>query len=216
MRSKEESHDYRYFPDPDLPPLVLAPADIERMRGALPELPAIKAERFARQYQLRPYDIEVLIADARIADFFEATVAIAQDARIVSNWMMGDVLSALNARSVSIHDLRLTPAGLAALIELVQTGAVSLPAAKRVFITMLDTGRSAPEIVADEGLTQVSDDAQIAAWAEQVIGEHAALAERYRAGDQKVLGFMMGELMKRSKGQADPKVASEVLRKLLV
>ena len=215
MRSKEESHDYRYFPDPDLPPLVLPASEIDRIRVELPELPQAKAERFQREYQLPDYDIEVLIADPRVADFYEATAAIAKDAKLVSNWLMGDVQSALNARGVSITELRLTPAALAELLGLVQAGTISQAAAKRVFGIMLDTGAAPADIVREEGLTQVSDDTQITAWAADIIDAHQPLVERYRSGDQKVLGYLMGELMKKSKGKANPRKASEVIRSLL-
>jgi aspartyl-tRNA(Asn)/glutamyl-tRNA(Gln) amidotransferase subunit B len=215
MRSKEESHDYRYFPDPDLPPLVLAEADIEGIRSALPELPAAKAERFARAYDLPAYDIEVLIADAEVADYFERTVQHGGDAKAASNWIMTHVLSAMNTRGVGIGELGVGAQDLAGLIELVQAGAVSMTAARRVFTEMQASGRPPAQVVAELGLAQISDDEQISEWANQVLAANAAVVARYRAGDAKLFGFLMGELMKKSKGKADPRRASDVMRAAL-
>jgi aspartyl-tRNA(Asn)/glutamyl-tRNA(Gln) amidotransferase subunit B len=215
MRSKEESHDYRYFPDPDLPPLNLSDAVIERTRGALPELPAAKAERFTRTYELPAYDVDVLIADAEVADYFEAVTHHSGDAKAASNWIMTYVLSALNTRGGTVGGLGVSAEALAALIELVNAGTLSVTAARRVFAQMLDTGKPAAQIVQELGLAQVSDDDQIAQWAREVTSEHADVVTRYRAGDAKVLGFLMGELMKKSKGKADPRRGSEIMRRLL-
>ena len=215
MRSKEESHDYRYFPDPDLPPLILAESDVEQIRAAMPELPAAKAERFAHTYELSAYDIEVLIADRAVADYFELTVQHAGDAKAASNWIMTHVLSALNTRGVDIGGLGVSAPALAQLIKLVKAGTVSMTAARRVFAQMLETGQPPAQIVQELGLLQVSDDDQIARWAAEVTAEHEDVVTRYRAGDTKLFGFLMGELMKKSKGKADPRRASEVMRAAL-
>jgi aspartyl-tRNA(Asn)/glutamyl-tRNA(Gln) amidotransferase subunit B len=215
MRSKEESHDYRYFPDPDLPPLVISAAEIDRIRAELPELPAAKAQRFIETYQLPPYDVDVLIADANIAGFFEATAKHSADAKAASNWIMTHVMSALNTRGVSVADLGLSPEQLGSLIKLVNAGTVSATAARRVFAGMLETGKSAAQVIDELGLAQVSDDEQIAQWAREVVSAHEDVAMRYRAGDRKLLGFLMGELMKKSKGKADPRRANEVMRAAL-
>lgn len=215
MRSKEESHDYRYFPDPDLPPLVLSRAYVEAIGQQLPELPQAKAERFVASYGLPAYDVEVLTADMQLADFFEETVRHAQDAKAASNWIMTYVLSALNTRGVGIGELAISPSALGELIRLVNAGTVSMTAARRVFTAMLETGKRAGELVGELGLTQVSDVDQIQQWAREVAAEHADVVARYRGGDAKLLGFLMGELMKKSKGQADPRRAHEVMREVL-
>jgi aspartyl-tRNA(Asn)/glutamyl-tRNA(Gln) amidotransferase subunit B len=215
MRSKEESHDYRYFPDPDLPPLVLTTAEIEAIRVELPELPAAKAKRFAQAYQLPDYDVDVLTADAAVADYFEAVAGESGDAKSASNWIMTHVMSSLNARGVSIDELGVLPSGLAELIMLVNRNVVSATAARRVFAEMQNTGKPAAAVVESLGLTQVSDDEQIRRWASEVTSENADVVARYRDGDAKLFGFLMGELMKKSKGKADPRRASEVMRAAL-
>ena len=215
MRSKEESHDYRYFPEPDLPPLVLSEAEISRIRAELPELPSAKAERFAATYQLPSYDIDVLIADPKVADFYEATARDTNDPKVASNWIMTHVLSAMNARGVAIGQLGVTPQSLAQLIQLVNAGTISMSAGRKVFAAMQETGKPPQQIIDELGLDQVSDDDQIADWARAVIAAHADVAERYRSGDQRVLGFLMGEVMKKSRGKADPRVSERLLREML-
>ena len=215
MRSKEESHDYRYFPEPDLPPLVLSEADIDEIRAGLPELPAAKADRFVSSYGLRSYDVEVLIADNHVADFYEETARLADDPKAASNWVMTYVLSAMNTRGVGIREVGVTPQSLAELIKLVNSGNVSVTAARKVFAQMIDTGKPAAQVISELGLAQVSDDEQIDSWAAEVIATHRDVVERYRAGDQKLLGFLMGEVMKKSKGKADPRRASEVMKRKL-
>jgi aspartyl-tRNA(Asn)/glutamyl-tRNA(Gln) amidotransferase subunit B len=214
MRSKEESHDYRYFPDPDLPPLILSDAEIERVRVSLPELPARKAERFTQTFALPANDVDVLIADAALADYFEAT-AQRTDARTASNFVITHVLAALNARGVTIGELGVSPAALAELIQLIQAGRVSATAARRVFEQMIEQRKSAAELLDQLALAQVSDDDQIQQWAAEVTAQHADVVARYRAGDAKLLGFLMGELMKKSRGKADPRKASQIMRDLL-
>jgi aspartyl-tRNA(Asn)/glutamyl-tRNA(Gln) amidotransferase subunit B len=214
MRSKEESHDYRYFPDPDLPPLVLSDAEIERVRAALPELPTRKAERFTQKFELPATDVDVLIADAAIADYFEAT-AQRSDARIASNFVITHVLAALNARGVTIGELGVAPEALAELLQLMQAGRVSATAARRVFDQMVEQRKPAAEILEKLELAQVSDDDKIQQWADEVTAQHADVVARYRAGDEKLLGFLMGELMKKSRGKADPRKASQIMRSLL-
>jgi aspartyl-tRNA(Asn)/glutamyl-tRNA(Gln) amidotransferase subunit B len=215
MRSKEESHDYRYFPDPDLPPLVVGTDEIERIRRELPELPAAKAERFAASYQLPAYDIDVLIANPKIANYFEVAARNSGDAKAASNWIMTHVMSALNTRNIGIDEVGVTAEALGELIALVNAGTVSTTAARRAFTAMQESGKSAGDMIAELGLTQVSDDDQITGWATEVTAEHADVVARYRAGDTKLLGFLMGALMKKSKGKADPHRANEIMRAVL-
>jgi aspartyl-tRNA(Asn)/glutamyl-tRNA(Gln) amidotransferase subunit B len=215
MRSKEESHDYRYFPDPDLPALELPFERIEWIRAALPELPRAKARRFKDEYGLPTYDAEVLTAERALADYYEELAALTGDGKTASNWVMTDVLAQLKQRALDITQLSVRPAGLAELIALVSAGTISNTVARQVLVRMIDSGNSAREIVAAEGLVQVRDTAQLEEWAAQVVAAHPAEAARYRAGDQKLLGFFMGQLMKKSQGKADPKLASQLVRTAL-
>jgi len=212
MRSKEESHDYRYFTDPDLPALVVDRAEIERIRAALPELPAARARRFREQYGLPAYDAGVLTATRELADYYEAVAARAGDAKAASNWVMTEVLGWLNQQQCALPELRVPPEGLADLIRMVAKGTISATMGRRVFARMADTGRSAADIVEAEGLAQVSDEAQLEQWADEVLAAYPAELERYRSGEERLFGFFMGELMKKSRGRADPKRASAILR----
>jgi aspartyl-tRNA(Asn)/glutamyl-tRNA(Gln) amidotransferase subunit B len=215
MRSKEESHDYRYFPDPDLPPLRVDPALIARIRAGLPELPAARQARFRVAYGIPAYDAEVLTADRAVADYFEAVAGLNGDGKATSNWVMTDVLGWLNQRQATLADLRIPPAHLADLIALVGEGTISSTVARTLFARMAESGEAPRPIVAAEGLTQVSDASQLESWAAEVVAAHPAEAERYRAGDAKLLAFFMGQVMKRSKGKADPRRATEILRSML-
>jgi aspartyl-tRNA(Asn)/glutamyl-tRNA(Gln) amidotransferase subunit B len=215
MRSKEEAHDYRYFPEPDLPPLVLDDALIEKIRAELPELPEARATRFADAYALRASDVEVLIADREVADFYEAVARESGDPKGAANWIMTYAMSAMNTRSVTIGELGVSSGALAELIKMVNQGGVSITSARRVFSEMLDTGKSPQDLVKELGLTQVSDDDQIAQWAADIVAAHPDVVAKYRAGDAKVFGFLMGELMKKSKGKAEAKRANEALRSAL-
>ncbi len=215
MRSKEESHDYRYFPDPDLPPLVLSTTYIDEIRQTLPELPQARAARFQTEYGLPEYDAEVLTADADIADYFEAAAEHAQDAKAASNWIMTQVLSALNTMSGGIAELKVTPAALGELIRLVNGGTISNTAARQVFAVMTTSGEAPSAVVQKLGLTQIGDENQLENWARDVVMKHPDVVERYRAGDAKLFGFLMGEVMKLSKGKADPRKASAIMKQLL-
>ncbi|HEX7050264.1 MAG TPA: Asp-tRNA(Asn)/Glu-tRNA(Gln) amidotransferase subunit GatB [Longimicrobiales bacterium] len=215
MRSKEESHDYRYFAEPDLPPLVLAADAVEAARATLPELPEARARRFRQAYGLPRYDAEVLTATRALADYFEAVADAAGDAKAASNWIMTEVLAWLNQRQCEISEFPIAPAELAGLIRLIADGTISHPIGRRVFGRMIETGRPAAAIVDEEGLRQIRDESRIEAWAEEVISAHPAEAERFRNGETKLMGFFMGQLMRRSQGKADPRQAAEILRRRL-
>lgn len=215
MRSKEAGSDYRYFPEPDVPPVVV-PADlIARIAADLPELPAAKEARLQASYGLPPYDATVLSADRRLADWFEAVAQRTGDGRTSSNWVLTQVLGWANQRGVSIVDVPVTPAALAELIGLVLDGTVSATAGRVVFREMAETGRSARQVVAERGLVQVSDDGELERWVDSVVARYPAEVARYRDGETKVLGFLMGRLMKESAGRADPRRASELLQRRL-
>jgi aspartyl-tRNA(Asn)/glutamyl-tRNA(Gln) amidotransferase subunit B len=215
MRSKEESHDYRYFPEPDLPPLTVPASIIARVAADLPELPAAREQRMQESYGIPPYDAGVLAADRRLADWFEAVAQRTGEGKTTSNWVMTDVLGWLNQRGLSVADSPVTPDALAALIALVLDGTISNTAGRRVFQLMAETGRPAAELVAEHGLAQVSDDAQLGTWVDSVVARFPDEVVRFREGDARLLGFLMGQLMKESGGKADPKRASELLRRRL-
>jgi aspartyl-tRNA(Asn)/glutamyl-tRNA(Gln) amidotransferase subunit B len=215
QRSKEEAHDYRYFPEPDLVPFVPDRAWVEAVRADVPELPAARRSRFIAQYGLPEYDAGVLTADRCIADFYEEVAALAKDPKAASNWMMQDVMRVLNERKLSIGDLPLTAVGLAELVTLVLGGTINRNTAAEVFLKMLETGKTAERIVAEDGLAQTSDAGAIEAIVEQVIAANPGPAADFRAGKQAALGRLIGETMKASGGKANPKVVREaLLRKL--
>jgi len=210
-RSKEASHDYRYFPEPDLPPLVLDPQWIDAVRRELPELPRARRERFAREYGLAAADVGVLTSTPALADYFEAAAKAHGDAKAAANWVMGEVLAALHTSNESIQHFRVAPAPLARLLDLVRDGVVSHSAAKRVFTVMAETGE-APERVAErEGLVQVRDADELTRWVDEVLAEHPAEAGRFRAGEKKLLGVLVGLVMKKSKGRADPRRVNQLV-----
>ena len=215
MRSKEEAHDYRYFPEPDLPPLELDPAWIEEIRGTLPELPDARRRRFVEQYALPEYDAGVLTQSGDVADYFEATAAAAGNAKAASNWVMGDLMRKANEDGVSLTSLPMTPAALAGLIRLVDAGTITSPVAKEVFEKMLASGRPADVIVSAEGLARIDDDAAIEAAVRQVIESNADAVKQYRAGKQQTFGFLVGQVMKATRGKASPARVNALMRSLL-
>ena len=214
MRTKEESHDYRYFPDPDLPPLVLEPAWVTTQREALPELPDAKVSRLASGYGLPAYDARVLASEVALADYFEAVVAGGAEPKSAANWVMTDVLSGWN----STGRFAVPATTLAELVGLVKDGTVSLQAAKKVFAELASNGDQTARATAERlGLIQVKDESALERWVDEVIAAHPAEVTRYQAGEGKLLGFLVGQVMKRSQGKADPKgVQPVLLRKLTI
>ena len=211
MRSKEESHDYRYFPDPDLPPLVVRPEWVEAERARLPELPDAKRARLAAQYGLPVYDARVLAAEVELADYFEETVASGADGKVASNWIMSDVLAAYNQSG----RLAVPPATLARLIGLVRDGTVSHQAGKKVYAELATVGGDPRDVAERLGLLQVRDESALERWVDEVIAAAPDEVARFRGGETKLLGFLVGQVMKKSQGKADPKgVQPVLLRKL--
>jgi aspartyl-tRNA(Asn)/glutamyl-tRNA(Gln) amidotransferase subunit B len=210
-RTKEGSHDYRYFPEPDLPPLVLDTGWIDRMKHDLPELPAERRARFVAEYALGAYDVEVLTASPRLADYFESVARAHGDPKVAANWVMGEVLARLRTSGTDVEGFRVRPHDLAELLNLVRDGVVSHTAAKQVFAAMVATGSPAAQIAEREGLVKVDDDAQLAAWLDEVVGEMPTEAERFRAGEKKLQGVLIGAVMKKSKGRADPRKLNQLL-----
>ena len=215
MRSKEEAHDYRYFPEPDLPPLVVNDARIAAVRETMPELPEARRQRFVAAYGLPPYDAGVLTSSAGLGDYFEQVAATSRNPKAASNWVMGELLRTMKERGVTIEQVPLSPAALAGLIGLVEKGTISSSIAKDVFAKIYDTGRSADEIVAAEGLAQNSDEGALLAIVREVIARNAEAAAQFRAGRSQTFGFLVGQVMKGSGGKANPKLANELLRREL-
>jgi aspartyl-tRNA(Asn)/glutamyl-tRNA(Gln) amidotransferase subunit B len=210
-RTKEGSHDYRYFPEPDLPPLVLSLDWIAKVKHDLPELPAARRDRFAEDYKLGEYDVDVLTSNPRLADYYESVARTHGDAKAAANWVMGEVLATLKTSGEDISRFRVRPADLAALLGLVRDGVVSHTAGKQIFGRMVATGDPPAQIAEREGLVKVDDDSQLAAWLDEVISENPAEAERFRNGEKKLQGVLIGAVMKKSKGRADPKKLNQML-----
>jgi aspartyl-tRNA(Asn)/glutamyl-tRNA(Gln) amidotransferase subunit B len=215
MRSKEEAHDYRYFPEPDLPPLRLARDEIERVRGELPELPDARRRRLVEEFALPPYDAGILTASAALADYFEAAAREAGNAKAASNWIMGELMRLMNAASVTIEHVPVAPAALGGLIRLVDTGAINGPTAKQVFEMMFASGEAADVIVQREGLAQIDDEGAVVEMVRGILAEHADAVEQYRKGKQAAMGFLVGQVMRIAKGKANPKVVNAVLKREL-
>ena len=215
MRSKEASNDYRYFPEPDLPLLRLDPEAVESQRREMPELPWQMQERLERDLGLSSYDAALLTEERETAAFFEATLALYDNPKKVASYMGTEVARLLNERGASLGETRLTPAGLAGLLAMVENNTISNTASKEVLPLLLETGKAPEEAVRSLGLEQVSDTSALEALAREVIIENPAQVGQFKAGKEAVLGFLVGQLMKKSKGKANPQLAGEVLRKLL-
>ncbi len=215
MRGKEEAHDYRYFPEPDLIPLKIEPSWIERVKESLPELPGERKERFIREYQLPPYDAELITGTKALADYYEQCVKLYSKTKIVSNWLMGEVLGRLKSEGQEVEQCPVTPELLAGMLNLIDKGTISGKMAKEVFNQIWDSGRSAEEIVKEKGLVQVSDAVEIEQMVDKVLADSPAEVEQYRAGKDKLLGFFVGQVMKASEGKANPRMVNEILKKRL-
>jgi aspartyl-tRNA(Asn)/glutamyl-tRNA(Gln) amidotransferase subunit B len=215
MRSKEEAHDYRYFPDPDLYVLAIDETTLETVRASLPALPDARIERYQREWEIPVADAEVLVTAQDVADYFEETARASGNPRGAANWVRNEVLRILNDRKIDIDAYRVTPEMLARMIRMIDTGAIGGKAAKEVFEEMSTTG-DAPEVIVErKGLSQISDPAAIRTAAELVLQKNAASVEQYRAGSEKVFGFLVGQLMKEMRGKAKADLANEILRELL-
>jgi aspartyl-tRNA(Asn)/glutamyl-tRNA(Gln) amidotransferase subunit B len=210
-RSKEGSHDYRYFPEPDLRPLLLDAQWIANVRDELPELPDARRKRLVADFALAPTEVEQLTSSPAIAEYFEAVARASGDGKAAYNWVMGEVIAALRASGSGVDAFRVRPADLAQLLNLVRDGTISHTAGKRVFARMVETGKPAAQVAADEGLLQVGDDAVIAGWVDEVLAEHPEEASRYLAGEKKLQGVLVGFVMRKSRGRADPKRVNQLL-----
>ncbi|MBI2344171.1 MAG: Asp-tRNA(Asn)/Glu-tRNA(Gln) amidotransferase subunit GatB [Deltaproteobacteria bacterium] len=215
MRSKEEAHDYRYFPDPDLPPLVVDDAMIGAIRAALPELPEAKMARYTGEFGLSAYDARVLTSEKALATFFEHAVTAHRAPKKIANWITTELLGRLNARGESFESLRITPPQLAGLVALVDEGTISGKMAKQVFDTMYATGEAPQAIIAREGLSQVSDSAALETMIDELLATQSAQVAAYRQGKTNLFGFFVGQIMKKTAGRANPALVNALLRKKL-
>jgi aspartyl-tRNA(Asn)/glutamyl-tRNA(Gln) amidotransferase subunit B len=210
-RSKEESHDYRYFPDPDLPPLVLSSAWISEQRAALPELPEAKRARLETEYSLPSYDARVITSEAELAQYFESVVRAGVDPKIAANWIMGEVMTTYNEHG----GFPVSAERLAGLIAMIDKGILSHQAAKRIYAELARTTEDPRSVAERLGLTQVSDEGALTGWVDEVLSAHPGEVSRFRNGETKLMAFFVGQVMKRSKGKADPKGVQPLLQERL-
>lgn len=232
MRGKEEAHDYRYFPEPDLVPITVDQRWIDEIKSSQPELPDIKRERFVSEYSLTEHDADLLVSEKALADWFEEAVKLRGQPKAVSNWMMGDLMRLLNAENKSIEECPLTPNQLVGMLRLIDNGTISGKIAKTVFDEMykrtkeiatvaietaylFDIKASADVIVKEMGLTQISDESEIVKVVDEVIAKHPKEVERFKSGEEKLIGFFVGQVMKLTKGKANPQMVNELLKKKL-
>lgn len=215
MRGKEEAHDYRYFPDPDLVSIHIDEAWKERIRASIPELPDARKVRYASEYGLPDYDAGVITSSKAIADLFENSLTYTSDAKSVSNWIMGDLLGYLNSNNLELSDVKLTGQGLGEMINLIEKGTISSKIAKTVFKEMLQSGKLPAQIVEEQGLVQISDEGAILAIVKEVVANNPASVQDYKAGKDKAIGFLVGQVMKQSKGKANPGLVNKLLVEVL-
>jgi aspartyl-tRNA(Asn)/glutamyl-tRNA(Gln) amidotransferase subunit B len=215
MRSKEEAHDYRYFPEPDLIPLNVSEAYIEKVKASLPELPIQRAQRFQKDYQIPEYDAQILTEEKAMADYYEATIKVSGNPKATSNWIMAELLRELNNSKKEIVDCPIKPQALGEMVVMIDKNIISGKIAKTVFVEMFNTGKSPKEIVESQGLTQITDSSAIEKIIDGVMAANPGQLGEYRAGKEKLFGFFVGQAMKASKGQASPEMLNELLKKKL-
>ena len=215
MRSKEEAHDYRYFPEPDLPPLIVSEQFVEDVRRDLPELPENRRKRFSEQYGLSYADASQLVSERSLADYYEKAVEASGNARATANWIRSELLRELEANGLSAADSPVAAAELGALVRMIDEAKISGKQGKDVLVEMFKTGKPADAIVAEQGLVQVSDTSEIDALIDGVIAANPDQLASYRAGKEALMGFFVGQVIKASKGKANPKIVNERLKEKL-
>jgi len=215
MRSKEEAHDYRYFPDPDLVPVVIDEAWINTIAGEMPELPQAMRERFIREYQIPVYDAGVLTADKALALYYEEVVKLSGQPKQASNWVMGDVMRFLNEEKQDIRQSPISAKSLADMIRLIEEGAISGKMAKEVIGAMYQTGKPPQEIIKEKGLVQITNEDELAGTIAAIIEANPKQLADYRGGKDKLFGFFVGQVMKATQGKANPQIVNDLLKKML-
>jgi aspartyl-tRNA(Asn)/glutamyl-tRNA(Gln) amidotransferase subunit B len=212
MRSKEEAHDYRYFPDPDLLPVIVDKEWKNEIARFLPELPDAKLHRFVNNFSLPVYDAEIITQTKSLANYYEEVISVTDDYKIASNWVTGDVLAVINDKKIDISDFPVSPLNLGKLINLINDGTISGKIAKEIFPNMLENNADPEQIVKEKNLVQISDTSEIEAIIQKIINANTGQVEEYRSGKEKVFGFFVGQVMKESKGKANPKLVNEILK----
>ena len=215
MRSKEEAHDYRYFPDPDLPVVKISSGFVEQIRDQLPELPDVKKRRFIELFGLSTYDAEVLVADKEVAEYFEEVVATNADPKLVCNWISGELMRLMNENKVDIRNVGIPANSLASLINFLHEGSISGKIAKTVFEEMVQSGEDPATIIEARGLKQVSDEGALRRLVETLLANNPKQVKQYRTGKTQIKGFFVGQVMKETRGQANPQIVNQLLEKLL-
>ncbi|MGB3671373.1 MAG: Asp-tRNA(Asn)/Glu-tRNA(Gln) amidotransferase subunit GatB [Phormidesmis sp.] len=215
MRMKEGSSDYRYFPEPDLPPIEVSTEQLNAWKAQMPELPAQKRKRYQETFGLSAYDTGVMVDDRGVAEYFEAAIATGASSKLVANWIMSDIAGYLNAEKLSINEIQLSPEALAEMVKLIESGTISNKIGKDMLPKLLKEGGSPKTIVEKEGLSQISDPAEIEAMIDEVIAAHPDELAKFKAGKTKLKGFFVGQVMKRTGGRADPKLTNQLLGKKL-
>jgi len=215
MRSKEEAHDYRYFPEPDLVPFILDDKYIDQIKAELPELPEARCKRFASGYKIPEYDASILTSDKYLANYFEDCVKLYNKPKVVSNWMMTELMAALNVRNIEPKNLTLSAKRFVVIFKMMDKGTISGKIAKELLPEMLDTGKEADQIVKAKGLVQISSTSKLDKIVDEVIKENPKPVSDYNQGKLSALGFLVGQMMRKSQGKANPKIANELLRKKL-
>jgi len=214
MRSKEDAHDYRYFPDPDLLPLNLDKSLIEKIKKELPELPDQKKERFINEYSLTPYEANILVSERDVSDYFEKVVK-TSDKKLAKNWIMGDLFASLNEKNILISESPITPSKMSQLIDSISSGMISGRTAKEVFEIMKETGEEPKKIIENKGLQQKSDPKELETIVDKIISDNKDKVEQYKSGKDKLFGFFVGQVMKVSGGKANPQLVNNILKKKL-
>ncbi|MFQ5957133.1 MAG: Asp-tRNA(Asn)/Glu-tRNA(Gln) amidotransferase subunit GatB [Candidatus Brocadiales bacterium] len=212
MRTKEEAHDYRYFPEPDLVPMAIEERWLDELRSSLPELPLSRRNRFVEEYSLSDYDAGVLTEDKAVADYFERCVSLYASPKSLCNWITNDVLRELKERRVEIKDFKVGPEMLVGLVKMIEEGAISMPSGRGAFAEMANTGKDAAVIVKEKGLLQISDKEELEQLVLKVLDKNPAAVSDYQKGKKAALGFLVGQIIRESKGKANPKVVNELLR----
>ena len=215
MRTKEQAQDYRYFPEPDLVPIVVDPAWVESIRQALPELPEARKGRLMKNQGLSAYDAEIITSTRPMADYYDALIAAGVEAKAAANWLMGEVLKHLNACSLDIRNCPVSPANLAEMIALIEKGTISGKIAKSVFESMWTEGKTAGVIIKEQGLVQMSDEGELGGIVEAVIAANPQSVADFKAGKEKAIGFLVGQIMRQTKGRANPELVNRILKEKL-
>ncbi len=215
MRSKEDAQDYRYFPDPDLTPIVISDEWIQRVKDSAPEFQAEKAERYKKEFDIPDYDISIITANKKLADLFEETTNQCHNPKKVSNWLMGETMRLLKEKEMEPEDITFTPENLAKLIELTDKGTVNSTVAKEIFEKIFEENIDVEKFVADNGLGTVNDESALREIIEKVVAENPQSVSDYQAGKKKAIGFLVGQTMKAMQGKADPGIVNRILQELL-